>query len=242
MVGAIIPWNFPLNMAAWKLAPALAAGCTVVLKPAEQTPLTALRLGELMDEAGFPPGVVNILPGYGETAGAAIAAHPGIDKVAFTGSTEVGREVLRAAADLAGGADPEPGTLGGQIPGFDVQLLDPDGNPVEAGESGLIAVERPRYQLSNGYENRPGAWDARWQGDLFVTEDRACVRPDGRWCFLGREDDMIIASGYNISPVEVERVLAEHPNVLEAAAVAAPGPNGGTVLRACWSAPRRICP
>lgn len=97
VVGAIIPWNFPLNMAAWKLAPALAAGCTVVLKPAEQTPLTALRLGELFEQAGFPPGVVNIVPGYGATAGAALAAHPGVDKVAFTGSTEVGREVLRAA-------------------------------------------------------------------------------------------------------------------------------------------------
>ncbi|MGW4068376.1 aldehyde dehydrogenase family protein [Nocardia grenadensis] len=97
VVGAIIPWNFPLNMAAWKLAPALAAGCTVVLKPAEQTPLTALRLGELFDQAGFPPGVVNIVPGYGDTAGAALAAHPGVDKIAFTGSTEVGREILRAA-------------------------------------------------------------------------------------------------------------------------------------------------
>lgn len=97
VVGAIIPWNFPLNMASWKLAPALAAGCTIVLKPAEQTPLTALRLGELICEAGFPPGVVNILPGYGQTAGAALAAHPGVDKIAFTGSTEIGREILRAA-------------------------------------------------------------------------------------------------------------------------------------------------
>ena len=76
VVGQIIPWNFPLLMAAWKLAPALSAGCTVILKPAEQTPLTALRLGELMQEAGFPDGVVNIVPGYGETAGAALAAHP----------------------------------------------------------------------------------------------------------------------------------------------------------------------
>lgn len=98
VVGQIIPWNFPLLMAAWKLAPALAAGCTAVLKPAEQTPLTALRLGELFDEAGFPPGVVNIVTGFGETAGAALAAHPDVDKVAFTGSTEVGRLVLQAAA------------------------------------------------------------------------------------------------------------------------------------------------
>ena len=98
VVGQIIPWNFPLLMAAWKLGPALATGCTVVLKPAEQTPLSALRLGELIQEAGIPDGVVNIVPGYGETAGAALAAHPGVDKVAFTGSTEVGKLILRAAA------------------------------------------------------------------------------------------------------------------------------------------------
>ena len=98
VVGQIIPWNFPLLMAVWKLAPALAAGCTVVLKAAEQTPLTALRLGELFQEAGFPAGVVNILTGFGETAGAAIAAHPDVDKVAFTGSTEVGKLIVQAAA------------------------------------------------------------------------------------------------------------------------------------------------
>jgi phenylacetaldehyde dehydrogenase len=98
VVGQIIPWNFPLLMAAWKLAPALAAGCTLVLKVAEQTPLSALRLGELILEAGFPKGVVNILAGYGETAGAALAAHPEVDKVAFTGSTEVGKLIVQAAA------------------------------------------------------------------------------------------------------------------------------------------------
>src|SRR5215472_11130255 len=97
VVGQIIPWNFPLLMQAWKLAPALATGNTVVLKVAEQTPLTALRVGELILEAGFPPGVVNILPGYGPTAGAAIADHMDIDKVAFTGSAEVGRLILQAA-------------------------------------------------------------------------------------------------------------------------------------------------
>ena len=90
--GQMIPWNFPLLMATWKLAPALAAGCTVVLKPAEQTPLTALRLGALINEARIPEGVVNILGGDGET-GAAIVDHPGVDKIAFTGSTEVGREI-----------------------------------------------------------------------------------------------------------------------------------------------------
>ncbi len=98
VVAQIIPWNFPLLMAAWKLGPALAAGCTIILKPAEQTPLSALRLGELICEAGFPDGVVNIVTGYGETAGAALAVHPDVDKVAFTGSTEVGKLILGAAA------------------------------------------------------------------------------------------------------------------------------------------------
>ncbi len=98
VVGQIIPWNFPLMMAAWKIAPALAAGCTIVLKPAEQTPLSAIRLGQLILEAGFPDGVVNILTGFGETAGAALAAHPDVDKVAFTGSTEVGKLIVQAAA------------------------------------------------------------------------------------------------------------------------------------------------
>lgn len=97
VVGQIIPWNFPLLMAAWKLGPALAAGCTVVLKVAEETPLSALRLGHLIQQAGFPQGVVNIVTGFGETAGAALAAHPDVDKVAFTGSTEVGKLIVKAA-------------------------------------------------------------------------------------------------------------------------------------------------
>lgn len=99
VVGQIIPWNFPLLMAAWKLGPALTTGCTVVLKPAEQTPLSALRLGELILEAGFPEGVVNIVTGIGEEAGAPLSAHPDVDKIAFTGSTEVGKMIVRAAAD-----------------------------------------------------------------------------------------------------------------------------------------------
>jgi len=97
VVGQIIPWNFPLLMAAWKLGPALACGCTVVLKPAEQTPLSALRLGELLQEAGVPDGVVNIVTGFGD-AGAALAGHDDVDKVAFTGSTEVGKMIVQAAS------------------------------------------------------------------------------------------------------------------------------------------------
>lgn len=141
-------------------------------------------------------------------------------------------EIGMVLADLAGGAAPQPGTLGGPVPGFTVRLVDHNGEPVGDGESGLIAVERPKYRLSSGYENRPEAWETKWHGNLFVTDDRARVLPDGRWQFLGREDDMIITSGYNVSPVEVERVLSEHPGVAEAAAVAGTGRNGGTVVRA----------
>ncbi len=94
----IVPWNYPLLMAAWKLAPALCAGCTTVLKPAEQTPLSILELAGSFDDAGLPPGVVNIVPGLGPTAGAALVEHPGVDKIAFTGSAEVGRQIMRGAA------------------------------------------------------------------------------------------------------------------------------------------------
>jgi acyl-CoA reductase-like NAD-dependent aldehyde dehydrogenase len=98
VVGQVIPWNYPLGMAVLKLGPALAAGCTVVLKPDEHTPLSALLLGELIRRVGFPPGVVNILPGTGQNAGVALVEHPGVDKVAFTGSTETGRSIVRAAS------------------------------------------------------------------------------------------------------------------------------------------------
>ena len=97
VVGAIVPWNFPTLLLTWKIAPALAAGCTVVLKPAEETPLTALFVAQLAAEAGFPAGVLNVVTGFGHTAGAAVSSHPGIDKVTFTGSTEVGRLILQAA-------------------------------------------------------------------------------------------------------------------------------------------------
>jgi betaine-aldehyde dehydrogenase len=99
VAGQIIPWNYPLLMAAWKLAPALAAGCTCVLKPAEQTPLTVLELARWFEEAGLPPGVVNIVTGFGETAGAPLVAHPDVNKIAFTGSAAVGKTIARTAAD-----------------------------------------------------------------------------------------------------------------------------------------------
>jgi aldehyde dehydrogenase (NAD+) len=121
VVGAIIPWNGPLGASIWKLGPALATGCTVVLKPAEEASLTPLRLGELALEAGVPPGVVNIVPGYGETAGAALAAHPDVDKVAFTGSHTTGQSIVRASAGNLKRVSLE---LGGKSP--DIVFADAD--------------------------------------------------------------------------------------------------------------------
>jgi phenylacetaldehyde dehydrogenase len=122
VVGAIVPWNFPMSMASWKMAPALAMGNTVVLKPAEETSLSTLRLAELIVEAGFPPGVVNVVTGPGNVVGAAIAAHSGVDKVAFTGSTEVGRLVTAAALGNMKKVSLE---LGGKSP----QIVLPDADP-----------------------------------------------------------------------------------------------------------------
>jgi acyl-CoA reductase-like NAD-dependent aldehyde dehydrogenase len=121
VVGAIVPWNFPLLQAAWKLAPALACGNTVVLKPAEQSPLTALELAHIASEAGVPPGVLNVLPGDGETTGAAIVRHPGVDAIAFTGSTAVGRLVMR---DAAARTAPVSLELGGKSPNIVFQDAD----------------------------------------------------------------------------------------------------------------------
>ncbi|MDO9714104.1 aldehyde dehydrogenase family protein [Paracraurococcus lichenis] len=121
VVGAIIPWNAPLSSSIWKLGPVLATGCTVVLKPAEEAPLTPLRLGELCLEAGVPPGVVNVVPGFGETAGAALAAHRGVDEVAFTGSHVTGQKIVQASAGNLKRVSLE---LGGKSP--DVVFADAD--------------------------------------------------------------------------------------------------------------------
>jgi aldehyde dehydrogenase (NAD+) len=131
--GQIIPWNFPLLMAAWKLGPALACGNTSVLKPAEQTPLTALRLGELIQEAGVPDGVVNIVPGFGPTAGGAIVKHPLIDKIAFTGSTEVGKEIHRETSSTLKRVSLE---LGGKSP----NIVFADADVTEAVKGALMGV------------------------------------------------------------------------------------------------------
>src|SRR5690349_12138326 len=155
VAGQIIPWNYPLLMAAWKLAPAICAGCTTVLKPAEQTPLTALALASEFEAAGLPPGVVNIVTGSGEGAGAALVGHPGVDKIAFTGSTEVGRAIMRAAAGSIKKVSLE---LGGKSP--NIFFADADFEPavegalfgvfVNQGEvcsaGSRILVQRPIYR------------------------------------------------------------------------------------------------
>ena len=133
VAGLIVPWNFPLIMATLKLAPALAAGCTMVLKPAEQTSLTALRLGDLVAEAGFPPGVINIITGLGETAGDALVRHPDVDKIAFTGSTEVGKIIQRTAADQLKRVTLE---LGGKSP----VIVMPDMDPAEVAKGAADAI------------------------------------------------------------------------------------------------------
>ena len=133
VAGQIIPWNYPLLMAAWKLAPAIAAGCTCVLKPAEQTPLTALEFANYFEEAGLPSGVVNIVNGFGETAGAAIVAHPNVDKIAFTGSAAVGKVIVKSAADTLKRVTLE---LGGKSP----NIFFPDADWEAAVDGALFGV------------------------------------------------------------------------------------------------------
>jgi aldehyde dehydrogenase (NAD+) len=134
VVGAIVPWNFPLNIASWKFAPALAAGCTIILKPASETPLTALAMGEVMQEAGFPAGAFNVVAGGGSTAGAALVRHPDVDKISFTGSTEVGRQIMKMAADTNKRVTLE---LGGKSP--NIIFADADiGAAVKGAQTGIF--------------------------------------------------------------------------------------------------------
>jgi phenylacetaldehyde dehydrogenase len=133
VVAQIIPWNFPLLMAAWKLGPVLTAGCTVVLKPAEETPLSALRLAQLCLDAGLPPGVLNVVTGFGETCGAPLAAHSQVDKVAFTGSTEVGKLIVKAAA---GNLKKVTLELGGKSP----NIIFADANIAEATQGAAFGI------------------------------------------------------------------------------------------------------
>jgi acyl-CoA reductase-like NAD-dependent aldehyde dehydrogenase len=190
--GQIIPWNFPLSMAAWKLAPALAAGCTIVLKPAEQTPLTALRLGELALEVGFPEGVINIVTGDGMT-GAAIVDHPDVDKIAFTGSTEVGREIgakcgrsLKRVTLELGGKSPNiilpDADLDAAVPGAFQALYFNSGQSCMAGSR--LFVHRSQFdevvsalaEAVSGAEAGPGLQEDTRLGPLVSTEQQQRVQ------------------------------------------------------------------
>ena len=144
------------------------------------------------------------------------------------GLTEVGM-VLGDLADPE--VQTEPGALAAAVPGFEVELVDEDGRPTGT-EEGRIAIRRPPFQLSIGYENAPEAWSDRWHDDRFVTDDTVVRNPQGNWRFAGRADDVIVTSGYNVGPVEVESILLENPAVAEAAVVAAPDPDRGSVIRA----------
>jgi phenylacetaldehyde dehydrogenase len=222
VAGQIIPWNFPLIMAATKLAPALAVGCTVVLKPAEQTPLTALRLGELIMEAGFPDGVVNIVPGYGETAGTALAAHPDVDKIAFTGSTEVGKLIVNAATGNLkkvslelGGKSPNivfaDADLATAIPGSTSAIFFNQGQVCAAG-SRLFAHKSIFDKVVDGvaeaatkFRVGPGIEPITNQGPLVSKEqlDRVCSylesgAKEGATAVIGGKK--ISGSGYFVEP------------------------------------------
>jgi acyl-CoA reductase-like NAD-dependent aldehyde dehydrogenase len=214
----IIPWNFPLLMAAWKLGPALAAGCTVVLKPAEQTPLSALRLGELALEVGFPPGVLNVLTGDGST-GAALVAHPGIDKVAFTGSTAVGREIgavagraLKRVTLELGGKSPNiilpDADLDAAIAGAFQGIYFNSGQACNAG-SRLFAPAEHYDEIMSALAERaasvplgPGLDPATQLGPLISAEQRARVLDyidagvgDGAELLAGGGPDALAGSG-----------------------------------------------
>ncbi len=174
VIGAITPWNAPTMIAAWKLAPALAAGCTVVMKPSEEAPLTTLHLAKLVEEAGFPAGVFNVVTGLGEVAGAALARHPGIDKISFTGSPEVGREIQKAAADgfkrvtlELGGKTPHivlaDAAMDAAIAGVAIGLFANSGQICAAGTR--VLVHRSRYE--HMLEGLGGAANGLKQGDPF---------------------------------------------------------------------------
>ncbi len=161
VVGAIVPWNYPTSLACWKLGPALAAGCTVVLKPSELTPLTALKLGELAQEAGLPPGVLNVLPGYGDPAGEALARHPDVDKVSFTGSIRTARRLIRASGDT--NLKKLTLELGGKSP----QIILPDADMAKAVDACFWGIFSNKGEICNA-GSRVLVHDKAY--DAFVTQ------------------------------------------------------------------------
>jgi acyl-CoA reductase-like NAD-dependent aldehyde dehydrogenase len=219
----IVPWNFPLLMAAWKVAPALAAGCTIVLKPAEQTPLSALRLGELALEVGFPPGVLNVLTGDGST-GAALVEHPGVDKIAFTGSTAVGREIGAKAGRALKRMTLE---LGGKSPNIILPDADIDaavkgayqaiyfnsGQACNAGSRLFVPADRydeviaALAQRAAATRLGPGLDAATQLGPLISAEQRERVmgyiasgREEGAELVTGGEQALSDSGGYFVAP------------------------------------------
>jgi acetyl-CoA synthetase len=190
------------------------------------------HLSKAFAERGVPPAL-ELATAAGEPLGAALGAEwaatgaPAI--LDGYGLSELGM-VLGDLADPPSGTS--AGTLAGAIPGFDARLVDDRGADVEVGTVGRIAVRSPRYQLTVGYENFPEIWASRWRDDLFLTDDLAQQTDEGRWRFVGRADDMIVTSGHNVSPAEVENALLRHPSVAEAAVVAAHDTQRGTVVRA----------
>ncbi len=221
--GQIIPWNFPLLMAAWKLGPALAAGCTVVLKPAEQTPLSALRIGELALEAGFPPGVLNVLTGDGET-GAALVDHPDIDKIAFTGSTAVGREIgakagkaLKRVTLELGGKSPNiilpDADIDAAVKGSYQALYFNSGQACNAGSRLFVPAERFDEVMSglaaqaDQAQLGPGLDPASQLGPVVSAEQRERVlgyiesgRSEGAELLAGGAAALADSGGYFIAP------------------------------------------
>ncbi|HVA26057.1 MAG TPA: aldehyde dehydrogenase family protein [Chloroflexota bacterium] len=226
VVGAIVPWNFPLLMASWKLAPALACGCTVVLKPASQTSLTALRLGELMVEAGVPAGVVNVVTGAGSEIGVALSEHPDVDKISFTGSTEVGKEILKASLGNLKRVSLE---LGGKSPNIIFADADIDAATKSAAFNGIffnqgqvcaagsrIFVERPVYEEAVDrlvghaakLKQGPGLEQGVTIGPVVSEQQMNTVlgyiqigrEQDGARVVAGGERDDSLGSGYFVKP------------------------------------------
>jgi acyl-CoA reductase-like NAD-dependent aldehyde dehydrogenase len=223
VVGQIVPWNFPLLMAAWKIGPALAAGCTIVLKPAEQTPLSALRLGELALEVGFPPGVLNVLTGDGET-GAALVDHPGVDKIAFTGSTSVGREIgskagraLKRITLELGGKSPNvilpDADIEAAIKGSFQAIYFNSGQACNAGSRLFVPAERfdevmsALAEAANAANLGPGLDPGTQLGPLVSAEQRDRVmgyiesgREQGAELLAGGDAALTDSGGYFVAP------------------------------------------
>jgi aldehyde dehydrogenase (NAD+) len=194
VVGAIVPWNYPASLACWKLGPALASGCTVLLKPSEQTPLTAMKLGELALEAGLPEGVLNVLPGLGDTAGEAIARHPGVDKVSFTGSIRTARRLLAASGET--NLKRLTLELGGKTP----QIVFPDADHARAVEACFWGIFKNKGEICNA-GSRVLVHAKGY--DRFVSE----LAERARAMVVGDPLDARTEMGAQVSPRQLETIL-----------------------------------